>query len=75
MSSKILKPAGSVPDELELQVAQNMLDLENSVPELKADLRVLQISSAKQVRFNNLINRLMLVMEKRQLLFLFLCLY
>jgi small subunit ribosomal protein S7e len=50
MSSKILKPAGSVPDELELQVAQNMLDLENSVPELKADLRVLQISSAKQVR-------------------------
>jgi hypothetical protein len=49
MSSKILKPAGSVPDELELQVARNMLDLENSVPELKADLRILQISAAKQV--------------------------
>ncbi|KAJ3290743.1 40S ribosomal protein [Borealophlyctis nickersoniae] len=47
--SKILKPAGQEPDELELQVAQNIYDLEQNVAELKADLRGLQIVNAKEV--------------------------
>ncbi len=47
--SKIVKPVGQVPDELELQVAQNLVDLEQNVNELKAELRGLQFSSAKEV--------------------------
>ncbi|KAH9263744.1 40S ribosomal protein S7, partial [Batrachochytrium salamandrivorans] len=42
--SKILKPVGVQPDELELQVAQNLFDLEHNVAELKADLRGLQFN-------------------------------
>ena len=49
--SKILKPTGQEPDELELQVAQNIYDLEQNVAELKADLRGLQIQHAKEVSF------------------------
>lgn len=37
------------PDETELQVAQAILDLENNVPDLKAELRPLQISAAREV--------------------------
>ena len=48
--NKILKPAGVSPDELELQVAQHIFDLEQN-PELRADLRGLQITSAKEVSF------------------------
>jgi small subunit ribosomal protein S7e len=49
-SHKIAKPAGAAPaDEVELSVAQALLDLENNVPELKKELRPLQISSAKEV--------------------------
>jgi EAL domain-containing protein (putative c-di-GMP-specific phosphodiesterase class I) len=47
--SKILKPVGVNPDELELQVAQNILDLEHNAKELKADLRGLQFTAAKEV--------------------------
>ncbi|KAI8803622.1 ribosomal protein S7e [Cladochytrium replicatum] len=47
--SKIVKPAGVEPDELELSVAQNLVDLEQNVPELKADLRGLQFTTAKEV--------------------------
>lgn len=46
--NKIVKPEGVVPDELELQVAQNIFDLEQN-QELKADLRGLQITAAKEV--------------------------
>ncbi|KAI9004977.1 ribosomal protein S7e [Hyaloraphidium curvatum] len=46
--SKIVKPAGQNPDELENQVAANLADLEN-VAELKADLRPLQITAAKEL--------------------------
>lgn len=52
--SKIVKPVGQVPDELELQVAQNLVDLEQNVNELKAELRGLQFSSAKEVSLWNL---------------------
>ncbi|KAI8998396.1 ribosomal protein S7e [Gaertneriomyces semiglobifer] len=47
--SKIIKPAGQEPDDLEIQVAQNILELEQNVPELKEELRGLQFVSAKEV--------------------------
>ncbi|KAJ3208940.1 hypothetical protein HK099_008612 [Clydaea vesicula] len=47
--SKIVKPLGQEPDSLELQVAQNILDLEHNVADLKADLRGLQFISAKEI--------------------------
>ncbi|KAI8822209.1 ribosomal protein S7e [Fimicolochytrium jonesii] len=47
--SKIVKPNGQEPDELELQVAQNIQELESNVPELKEDLMGLQFVSAKEV--------------------------
>ena len=37
------------PDETEVAVAQAIIDLENSAPELKAELRPLQISAAREV--------------------------
>ncbi|OSD04320.1 40S ribosomal protein S7 [Trametes coccinea BRFM310] len=37
------------PDETEIAVAQAMIDLENSAPELKSELRPLQISAAREV--------------------------
>lgn len=50
MASKIVKQAGApVANEFELSVAQALVDLESSVPDLK-QLRALQISAAKEVR-------------------------
>ena len=49
---KILRTANAPttpPDETETAVAQALLDLENSVPELKSELRPLQISAAREV--------------------------
>ncbi|KAI1796313.1 40S ribosomal protein S7 [Ganoderma leucocontextum] len=37
------------PDETEIAVAQAIIDLENSAPELKGELRPLQISAAREV--------------------------
>ncbi|KAL1921199.1 40S ribosomal protein eS7 [Calcarisporiella thermophila] len=48
-SSKIAKPAGAAADEIELNVAQALYDLENNVAELKAPLRPLQITAAKEL--------------------------
>lgn len=54
-SHKIAKPAGAAPaDEIELSVAQALVDLENNVAELKKELRPLQISSAKEVGIRTL---------------------
>ena len=39
----------SPPSELETKIAQAFLELESNVPELKAELRPLQISAAKEV--------------------------
>ena len=49
---KILRTANAPstsPDETETSVAQALIDLENNVPELKAELRPLQISAAREV--------------------------
>lgn len=51
-ASKILRTANapkSAPDATELLVAQALLDLENNVADLKAELRPLQISAAREV--------------------------
>ena len=49
------KIISSTPTPLELQVAQSLVDLENSVAELKADLAQVQISAVKEVRFREVI--------------------
>ena len=49
---KIFRTANApttAPDETEISVAQALIDLENGVPELKAELRPLQISAAREV--------------------------
>ncbi|KAI9320841.1 30S ribosomal protein S7e [Dichotomocladium elegans] len=49
-SHKIVKVAGAQPTtEFELTVAQALVDLENNVPELKAEMRPLQITAAKEI--------------------------
>ena len=51
-NSKILRTANAPntpPDEVETSVAQALIDLENNVPELKNELRALQISAAREV--------------------------
>ncbi|KAF8897182.1 40S ribosomal protein S7 [Infundibulicybe gibba] len=52
VNNKILRTANAPttpPDETETNVAQALIDLENNVPELKAELRPLQISAAREV--------------------------
>ncbi|RDB20498.1 40S ribosomal protein S7 [Hypsizygus marmoreus] len=52
VNHKILRSANApttAPDETETSVAQALIDLENNVPELKAELRPLQISAAREV--------------------------
>ena len=39
----------TAPDETETSVAQALIELENNVPELKSELRPLQISAAREV--------------------------
>lgn len=48
LNSKISRTANApttAPDETETAVAQALIDLENNVPDLKTELRVLQVSS------------------------------
>ncbi|KAJ3857162.1 40S ribosomal protein S7 [Lentinula lateritia] len=52
VNHKILRTANAPPtppDEIEISVAQAIIDLENNVPDLKTDLRPLQISAAREV--------------------------
>jgi len=52
LQRKILRTANAPntpPDETETAVAQALLDLESSVPDLKSELRPLQISAAREV--------------------------
>jgi small subunit ribosomal protein S7e len=52
VNHKILRTANAPttpPDEIETNVAQALIDLENNVPELKSELRALQISAAREV--------------------------
>ncbi|GAA5861426.1 hypothetical protein JCM1840_005365 [Sporobolomyces johnsonii] len=51
-AAKIFRTANAprtAPDATETLVAQALLDLENNVPDLKAELRPLQISAAREV--------------------------
>lgn len=52
MSSKIIKSGGSEPDAFETQVAQALLELEMN-SDLKAQLRELHITKAKEIELNN----------------------
>jgi len=52
VAAKIVRSANAArkaPEPIEIDVAQALVDLENSVPELKTELRPLQISAAKEV--------------------------
>lgn len=52
LNHKILRTANAPrtpPDETETNVVQALIDLENNVPELKTELRALQISAAREV--------------------------
>jgi len=52
LQHKILRTANAPttpPDEIETAVAQALIDLESSVPELKTELRALQISAAREI--------------------------
>ncbi|KAI9511259.1 40S ribosomal protein S7 [Russula earlei] len=52
LQHKILRTANAPstpPDDTETAVAQALIDLENSVPDLKSELRNLQISAAREV--------------------------
>ncbi|EWG93537.1 Rps7ap [Saccharomyces cerevisiae R103] len=50
MSAPQAKILSQAPTELELQVAQAFVELENSSPELKAELRPLQFKSIREVQ-------------------------
>lgn len=52
INNKILRTANApktAPDDAEKNVVQALIDLENNVPELKSELRALQISAAREV--------------------------
>lgn len=49
VSKKIVKPAGQEPDEFEELVAQELVNLEASNSDIKAELRNLHISAAKKI--------------------------
>lgn len=52
MSTKIIKSGGVEPDAFETQVAQALLELEMN-SDLKAQLRELHITKAREVELNN----------------------
>jgi len=47
--SKIIKSGGSLPSELEIAVANELVNLEASAAELKPDLQELKITAVKEV--------------------------
>lgn len=54
-AGKIVRSANAPrtpPSDIELQVGTALLELENSVADLKAELRPLQISSAQEIDVN-----------------------
>ena len=56
VAAKIVRTANvqhKVPEPIEIDVTQALVDLENTVPKLKTDLRPLQISAAKEFDVHN----------------------
>ena len=54
VNNKIFRTANAPttpPDETETAVAQALIDLENNVPDLKTELRVLQVSVARTTTY------------------------
>jgi len=52
VQNKILRTANAPttpPDETEIKVAQAMIDLENNVPDIRNEIRPLQISTAREI--------------------------
>lgn len=52
MTSKIIKAGGTDPDQFEQQVAQALLELEMN-SDLKAQLRELHITKAREIELNS----------------------
>ncbi|ORX47870.1 ribosomal protein S7e [Piromyces finnis] len=53
INNKIIKPVGQEPDALELKIAQCISDMEKNITELKADLKGLQFSAAKELEIGH----------------------
>lgn len=70
MSTKIIKSGGTEPDAFETQVAQALLELEMN-SDLKAQLRELHITKAREVELNNkkVITLIMFVLNANNLHF------
>ncbi|KAJ9067116.1 ribosomal protein S7A [Entomophthora muscae] len=66
---KIVKAAGQKASQLEITIAQAMVDLENSAPELKKDLRPLQFCAAKEFLIFSLTRELEKKFSDRHVLF------
>jgi small subunit ribosomal protein S7e len=52
MSVRVTKQNGAVPTELEVSVAQEISNLENSASDLKAELNGLLITGAKEIELD-----------------------
>jgi small subunit ribosomal protein S7e len=65
--SKIVKSGGASADEFEATVAQELFNLEGSANELKADLRDLVITAAKEVELDGGRKAIIIFVPFRQL--------
>mmetsp|Transcript_14225 Transcript_14225/g.23675 ORF Transcript_14225/g.23675 Transcript_14225/m.23675 type:complete len:192 (+) Transcript_14225:75-650(+) len=67
MASKIVKSGGATADEFELAVAQELSNLEASATDMKADMRSLFISAAKELDLDGARKAIIIFVPFRQL--------